>query len=587
MASALAELREHMNTHGLDAYLQPVHDAYMSEYPPEANQRVAFLTGFLGSAGTVAVLQEKAALFTDGRYTLQAAGQIDGNLYEVIDSGVTTPEAWLEQQLQSGQVVGYDANLYSAAALRRLSAALDKKQVVLKPVGNLVDAVWPERPAAPASPLYAHDVAYSGQDAKEKRASIVQKIREAGAHALVLASPESVCWLLNIRASDVENTPVALAYALVTVDGHVKLYVDEARVDAKTKAHLGVDVKLRAPEKLEQDLQEFKSRVVMLDPASASVWFSQVLRAAEATILEAPDPCVLPKACKNEVELKGIRAAHLRDGVAVTKLLYWVDTQAPIGQVTEMEIAERLLELRKQQALFSEPSFPTIAGSGPNGAIVHYRATKQSNRALQNGELLLLDSGGQYHDGTTDVTRTLPIGTPSDEHIDRNTRVLKGHIAIALARFPDGTAGSQLDSLARQYLWEIGLDYEHGTGHGVGQFLGVHEGPQRISKRGGDCKLMPGMVISNEPGYYQNGGYGIRIENLVVVVEKSGGKKPYFGFETLTCVPIDTRLVNAAMLSEAEKAWLNTYHAWVHQQLKPSLSEAEQAWLAERCNALI
>lgn len=584
MSNLLLQLRQQMKSHSVDAFLQPVHDEYMSEYPPACNQRVGFLCGFTGSAGMAVVLANKAALFVDGRYTLQAAKEVNAADYEILDSGSVSPEQWLAEQLSPGQAIGYDARLHSSSAIRRMQATLDKKGIVMQGVANMVDAIWIDRPAAPMSPIYPHGVEYTGEVSAAKRAPIAEKLRAEKADTAIITAPDSVCWLLNIRASDVENTPLALATAIINAQGQVALYVAANRVDAKLRDHLGRDVEVRAPEKLAGDIAQLRGNV-LLDPASASVWFLHAVKEAGAQVVEAEDPCLLPKACKNKVELEGIRNAHIRDGAAIVKLLHWLDSAK---DVTEIEVADKLLAFRKEQKLFSEPSFPTIAGSGPNGAIVHYRADAKSNRTLKYGELFLLDSGGQYHDGTTDITRTVPIGTPSAEHIDRFTRVLRGHIAIATAQFPEGTSGSQLDAFARQFLWQARLDYEHGTGHGVGQFLGVHEGPQRISKRGGDVRLQPGMILSNEPGYYKTGSYGIRIENLVAVEANGKGEngKPYYGFATLTCAPIDTRLVKADMLTADEKEWLNLYHAWVREELSPLLDDAQRAWLATRCTPL-
>jgi len=575
----LKALRQAMAARKLAAYLQPVHDEYLSEYPPACNQRVQWLCGFSGSAGTAAGMQKKAALFVDGRYTLQAKNEVDGALFEQHNSGDKTPEAWLAENLSAKDRVGYDAKLYTKNMLARMKAALEKKGVELVPVENLVDAIWADRPPAPSSPVFIHDMKYAGEESLSKRQRMAKQIAAAGADACVIAAPDAVCWLLNIRGNDVPCTPLVLCTAVLYADGRVDLYVAPARCDAAVQKHLGKDVALCDPAKLEAGLKALKQKHVLCDPHSVPVWFTQILNDAGTKIIEGENPCFLAKAIKNPVELQGMKNAHIRDGVAVVKLLCWVDRETPNRHVTELEISETLLELRASHEMFSEPSFPTIAGSGPNGAIVHYRVSPESNRTLKQGELLLLDSGGQYPDGTTDITRTMPIGTPTPEQIDCFTRVLKGHIAVALARFPDGTSGSQLDALARQFLWQAGLDYDHGTGHGVGCFLGVHEGPQRISKRGGDAKLSPGMIVSNEPGYYKTGEFGIRIENLVAVVRQ---ENKFLAFETITCVPIDTRLVDADMLTPAEKNWLNAYHAWVLSKLSDELDEHERLWLVAR-----
>ncbi len=581
----LAALRGLLKQHNVQGFLQPVHDEYINEYPPASAQRLKWLSGFSGSAGSVAVLADKAALFTDGRYTLQAEAETDAKLFERHNVADLLPEAWLAGHAE-GARIGYDAKLYTRNMLQRMETALKQKNITLVAVENLVDAVWKDRPAAPASPLFVHELKHSGMESSEKRRKVGELLIEKGAEATVLSSPDSVDWLLNIRAHDVEHTPLALGAAIVDAKGRAQLFIHPSRCDDAVRKHLGNEVSVCDPATLGDALAQLgrEKKRVLVDTGSLPLWHMQKLDGAQ--IVEGSDPCLLMKAKKNPVELAGIRSAHVRDGAAVVKLLHWLDRETAKRSVHELEVCDALLKFRSQHSMFHDVSFPTISGSGPHGAIVHYRATKESDRALQQGELFLLDSGAQYPDGTTDITRTLPIGKPSAEHIDRFTRVLRGHVAIATARFPKGTSGSQLDSLARQYLWEAGFDYDHGTGHGVGCFLGVHEGPQRISKRGGDVALEPGMVVSNEPGYYKPGAYGIRIENLVTVVESQPGEggKPYLGFATLTCAPIDTRLVDASKLLPAEKAWLNEYHAWVLKELKPALGTDEQAWLSGRCS---
>ena len=543
MSNRLAALRNQLAAHGICAYVQPVADEFLSEYPPSCFQRVQYLCGFCGSAGMLVVTADKAALFVDGRYTLQAANETDNTLFEVYNSGDITAEAWLAKHC-AGEKIGYDDALFTPAALARF-----KNPVVVVP--NLVDAGWQDRPAIPATKAFVHEDKYAGESSASKCSRLAEKLKEQGADAAFIAAPDSLCWLLNIRGRDVECTPLFLARALLYADGTVDVLVDATRLPT-LPAHIRASGKL----------PDLARKRVLVDESATPVAAIAALEKAGAIIVKGVDPCILPKACKNMVQLVGIRAAHRRDGVAVSKLLHWIKTHNDIYSVSEMDIAGKLLAFRQENELFVEPSFPTIAGAGEHGAIVHYRATEKTSRTLRDGELLLLDSGGQYLDGTTDITRTIAIGAPSTEHKDRFTRVLKGHIALATALFPYGTRGSQLDALARQYLWQAGLDYDHGTGHGVGQFLGVHEGPQRISKRAGDAVLEAGMILSNEPGYYKTGEYGIRIENLVVVVEKEHG---FLGFETLTCVPLDEKLVDFSMLSEAEKAWLDDYQAWAHQ----------------------
>lgn len=526
----LEYLRKQLIKHAITGYIQTVADEFLSEYPPDCFQRVSYLSGFSGSAGTLIITGTKAALFVDGRYILQAAAEVDGALFEIHNSGTVAPETWLAKEC-GGEKIGYDANLFTPAALRKF-----KNPMVAVP--NLVDAVWEGRPTFPATDIFPHEEKYAGESAESKCMRLAAELKKQGVDAVFLSAPESVCWLLNIRARDVECTPLVLARALLFSDGKTELLRGNAPLPGLT------------------------GKRVLVDESQTPVAFISALEKAGAVIVKGADPCLVPKACKNDVQLAGIRAAHMRDGRAVVKLLSWIEGHNDIHSVSEMDVADKLLSFRKEDPLFVEPSFPTIAGSGGNGAIVHYRATDKTNRKLQEGELLLLDSGGQYLDGTTDITRTIAIGTPNAEHKDRFTRVLKGHIALATAIFPKGTRGSQLDALARQYLWQVGLDYDHGTGHGVGQFLGVHEGPQRISKRGGDAVLEPGMILSNEPGYYKTGEYGIRIENLVVVVEKDNG---FLGFDTITRAPLDEKLIDYALLSEDEKRWLADYQLWVRQ----------------------
>ena len=576
----LAALRALMQEQNIDAYLQPVHDEYMNEYPPACARRIEWLTGFTGSAGMAAVLIDKAAFFTDGRYTLQAKAQVP-NLVALHNSEETPLSDWITKNLRATQRVGYDARLFTQSMIKRLAAALKKQEIELVAVPNLIDALWNDRPAAPDSQVMIHALKHAGRTSADKRKHIVKYIEKLGADSAIITAPDSVCWALNIRANDVEGSPLLLAPMVVDKTGEVWLFVDRARINAQVAEHLGKNVHLCAPETLVDALTE-KGRncqKILIDQQITPVWYAHIVTDAGATIIDAPDPCIFPKAMKNKIEINGMRKAHARDGVAVTKLLYWLEKETERGKITEVMVAEKLFELRNQNKEFKGISFHTIAGSGPNGAIVHYRASEKTNRLLRRNELFLLDSGGQYPDGTTDITRTVAIGKPSAEHKDRFTRVLKGHIALAMARFPEGTNGSQLDVLARQFLWEIGLDYAHGTGHGVGCFLNVHEGPQRIGKRGGDAALQPGMVISNEPGYYKTNAYGIRIENLVVVT----AEKKTLKFETLTCAPIDRKCIDKKMLTKEEKTWLNQYHKWVLATLSPKMNIKEKQWLKKSC----
>jgi len=562
--------------------LIPVHDEWLNEYPPACNHRVEWLTGFSGSAGLVVVLAKKTALFVDGRYTLQARAEVDGALVEIINSGDVKPEEWIKNSLLQSEkiVIAYDPALFTASMLKRFQSI---PGVELKSLPCPVDALWLDRPPVPKTPVMAYAESYAGEASSSKRARMASKLAELGADAAVITAPDSVCWLLNIRARDVVHTPLVLAPIIFSAGGEVQFFIDVSRVSAEVRVHLGNHVALREPQQLKQALSEFSGKAVLLDPQSASLFYREVLLAGGARLIEKHDPCQLAKATKNETELDHIRRVHKRDGLALTRLLCWLEHETNKRSVTETQIADQLLNFRKQAEGFLEPSFDTIAGSGPNGAIVHYRATEKTDRTLRKGELFLLDSGGQYWGGTTDVTRTVLIGNQkaTPDQRDHYTRVLKGHIALATARFPSGTSGSQLDSLARQYLWQAGLDYDHGTGHGVGCFLGVHEGPQRISKRAGDSvALMPGMILSNEPGYYKEGEYGIRIENLVAVTKESEG---WLGFETLTCAPIDRRLIEHALLTGSEIAWFNSYHDWVLAQHHVHLAKHEREWLEKAC----
>lgn len=585
----LAALRTRMTVERIHGYVQPVHDEYMNEYPPESAQRVKWLCGFAGSAGTVAVLEKEAAVFVDGRYTLQAKAEVDSKLYAQHNIETLRADQWLAERAQSGWRIGYDPKLFTRDMVKRFESALKKNNATFVPVPNLIDSIWRDRPAAPHSRVMAHSLHYSGESSTKKRARIAALVKKTGADVAVIAAPDSICWLLNIRASDVDGAPLLLASALIDTQGKVQLFVDPKRCSPEVTHHLGEDVMLREPQLLEAalDARGREGARVLCDPQTLPAWYTQILSRAGAKIIDGGDPCTLPKAMKNAVEINGMKTAHIRDGVAVAKFLCWLDKQTAKRRVMELECCEKLLAFRSLSSLFMGPSFNTISGSGPNGAIVHYRANEKTNRALKKGELFLLDSGGQYQDGTTDITRTIAIGAPNKEHKDRFTRVLKGHIALASAQFPEGTSGSQLDALARQFLWAGGFDFDHGTGHGVGHFLNVHEGPQRIGKRGGDAPLKPGMVISNEPGYYKTGAYGIRIESLVTVVEKAKSEgRNYYGFETLTCVPIDTRAIDKTLMTVAERKWLNAYHRWVLKQLSPHLDKVEKNWLTQRCKAV-
>ncbi len=584
MNSPLVQLRNYLQQHHIQGFILPVNDEFMGEYVPACARRLEWLTGFTGSAGLAVVLPENAAFFTDGRYTLQAKTEVTD--FELYNSSDLAPDAWLAQQAEQGAVIGYDPKLHTHQTIARYQKKAP--QLVFKPLSsNPIDALWTNRPAAPSGLVKIHPMSYAGEDAERKRKRMAAMVEKAGADVAVLTAPDSICWLLNIRGNDVPYTPFTLCYALLSKDfGKVFVFVDPARVTPELAAHLGADVTVRHPDEFAQELAKFRGGRVLYDGASSPIWFHQCLTEMGAQIVDGTDPCQLAKACKNAVELEGTRSAHKRDGLAVTKFLYWLDNAVAQGEaLTECGVADKLEKFRRAHGLFQEPSFATIAGSGPNGAIVHYHATEATDRALDRNSMLLLDSGAQYPDGTTDITRTIALGEPSAEMKDRFTRVLKGHIALASVVFPEGTSGSQLDALARQFLWADRLDYDHGTGHGVGSYLSVHEGPQRISKRAGDVALAAGMIISNEPGYYKSGEYGIRIESLVVVkdIELSQSGKRYFGFETLTLAPIDMRLVDDALLTASERQWLEEYHKAVYAAHASELSPQELHWLAGYC----
>jgi Xaa-Pro aminopeptidase len=580
----VAALRDLMARAGLDALLVPHADEYMNEYLPACAERLAWLTGFTGSAGMAVVARKAAALFVDGRYILQAPKQVDTSLFEVLQIPEAKLADWLGKHLKAGAVVGFDPWLHAPSSMDELEKDLQGKRIKLKALGrNLVDRVWGRaRPAPPREPVVPHPLRHAGKPAAEKLAELRATLKADGQDAVVLTFPDSICWLFNIRGADVAHNPVALAFAIVPVSGKAELFIDPVKIGPEAKAHLAPLARIGPPAPLAERLGALKAsgKTIRLSPGAA-LWFYRKLERGKARIVRASDPCILPKAKKNPVEIAGARAAHKRDGTAMARFLAWLDHEAPKGGVNEIAASMRLETMRSETQALKEISFDTISGSGPNGAIVHYRVTEATNRKLGPGELYLVDSGAQYLDGTTDVTRTVAIGKPTREMCERFTRVLKGHIGIATARFPKDTRGVDLDPFARRALWEAGLDFDHGTGHGVGSYLSVHEGPQSISRRG-MVALEPGMIVSNEPGYYKKGGYGIRIESLVLVTEPEkapGADRETMGFETLTLVPIDRRLVVAELLTPAELAWLDGYHVRVRDMIAPELGPEDRAWL--------
>jgi len=581
-AARVAALRAELKRRGLDGFVVPRADRQQNEYLPASEERLAWLTGFTGSAGAAIVLAERAALFVDGRYTVQAAAQIDAKLFLIEHLVDSPPEQWLERNLKSGAKLGYDPWLHTSESAEKLRKACATAGAELAAVaGNPIDALWSDRPAPPAEPVTMRDIKLAGENAADKLKRIQSELKMLRADALVVSDPQNVAWAFNIRGSDIAHTPLALAFAAIPQEGKPALYLDAAKLDAKTRPALAEIAAVRAPDELARDLAQYKGKIVRLDQASAADALTRQVAASGGKPVRGPDPIALMKAVKNHAEIVGSRAAHQRDGVAVARFLAWLAREAPSGSVTEIDAVEALENFRRDTGLLKDISFPTIAGSGPNGAIVHYRVTRASNRTIGKNELFLIDSGAQYEDGTTDITRTVIICSPTDEMRDRFTRVLKGHIAIATAVFPENTSGAQLDPLARTALWQAGLDFDHGTGHGVGSYLSVHEGPARISKLG-TVALRRGMILSNEPGYYKTAAFGIRIENLLLVIaapEPAGAEKPLNAFETLTLAPIDRRLIDTRLLTAKERNWVDSYHGRVQELLGPLLDPTTRAWL--------
>ncbi|HEU0070515.1 MAG TPA: aminopeptidase P family protein [Alphaproteobacteria bacterium] len=582
----LAAVRRELAELGVDGFIVPRADEHQGEYVPLFARRLAWLTGFTGSAGIAAVLPERAAIFVDGRYTLQAQTEVDAAAFASHHITQHPLTEWLSAHLKPGQTLGFDPWLHTVEDVARMRAICEKAGAMLKALSaNPVDRAWTRQPPMPIAPVVPFDLAFAGRSSAEKRGEIAAALTKAVTKAVVITLPDSLAWLLNIRGGDVAYAPLPLGFAILYDDGRLDLFMDPRKAAPSLAAHLGNEVRLAPRAEFAGALAALKGKRVQADPASAPAWVFDRLEAAGAKIVKAADPCQAPKAKKSATELAGIRVAHLRDGAALTTFLAWFAQTAAKGGLSEIAAADKLEEIRARGENFRGLSFPTIAGAGGNGAIVHYRATPASDKGIAQGQMFLLDSGAQYLDGTTDVTRTLFVGganPPSDEQRAAFTRVLKGHIALAMARFPVGTSGSQLDALARMPLWQAGMDYDHGTGHGVGHYLSVHEGPQRISKLPNRVALEPGMVISNEPGYYKAGAFGIRIENLVAVRDAGAGPDgvPMLDFETLTLAPIERALIEPALLTADEKVWINAYHARVNAALSPLVDSVTQAWLA-------
>ncbi len=587
----VAKLREELARRGLDGLVIPRADRHQNEYVPPCDERLAWLTGFSGSAGTAIVLADRAVLFVDGRYTLQAREQVDGNIFSIQPVADLSPEAWIEANLTAQTKLAYDPWLHTVEGAEKLAKACATAGAALIAIdANPVDAIWTDRPPPPRGLVVLHDLRFAGEDAAAKLERIREEIRKLRADALVVSDPHALAWAFNIRGTDVAHTPIALGFALIPKEDSPLLYFDAGKLTPAVRDALEPLALLRDGSALVPDLTALggKQATVRLDQATAADALARLVTTSGGKVTRGADPIAQMKAVKNITEIEGARAAHRRDGVALVRFLAWFEREAPHGRLTEIDAVEALETFRRDSNLLKDVSFPTISGAGPDGAIVHYRVTRRSNRDIAPGDLFLIDSGAQYEDGTTDVTRTLAVGAPSAEMRERFTYVLKGHIAIARAVFPDGASGAQLDSFARQYLWAAGLDFDHGTGHGVGSYLSVHEGPARISKLG-SAPLKRGMILSNEPGYYRTGHYGIRIENLILVVEAPsvpGAEKPLNAFETLTLAPIDRRLVETRMLSADETAWLDRYHASVAATLAPLVDTETRAWLEQATRPL-
>ncbi len=587
----LSALRALLSSSGFDGFIIPKSDAFQNEYVPDYADRLAWLTGFTGSAGTAIVLRDKAVLLTDSRYTLQAKAEVSGGLYGVELLPKTTLASYLAANASRGAVIGYDPALHTLASFKQLRVEAERSGFRLKARRqNPIDRIWKNRPVEQHAPIFLQELSFAGEEGASKLERVRKVIDEKGAAGLLVCAPDAVAWLFNIRGHDVVHTPLPLVRAFVPLKGKPAIFVSRGHINTENTQAIAAIAEIREPASLDKEL---RSRIevgtkILLDPASATIKIANALGKCKAKLIEAPDPCVLFKAKKNEIELQGARNAHLRDGVALCRFLAWLDASAPSGKIDELIASDRLEAFRRETGQLQDLSFDTISGAGSNGAIVHYRATPATNKVLLPGTLYLVDSGAQYRDGTTDVTRTVAIGEPTPEMRRHYTLVLKGHIGIATARFPEGTPGAGIDSFARRALWEAGLDYGHGTGHGIGSFLSVHEGPQSISRYGA-VALEPGMIVSNEPGYYREGHYGIRLENLLAVTPAEaveGGEITVMGFETLTLAPFDRRLIERDLLSAGELSWLNAYHERVWHELARALKGREREWLKAATSAL-
>lgn len=591
-AGRISDLRAALKTQTIDGFIIPRTDEFQGEYVPAKSDRLRWLTGFAGSAGTAIVLADKAAMFVDGRYTIQVRSEVDGDMLEIHNSTELAPHKWLSKNLKAGSKFAVDPWLYTKSGMKQIADSVKSVGAELVYLEtNPIDSIWADQPAAPIAPVSIQSLDHAGVSSTNKRHDLGAEVAGKGANAAILTATDSIAWILNIRGRDVPNCPLPLSFGVLHEDGLFDLFIDQRKLTPETHDHLGNEVSVRPIEEFEQALVELgqAGKSVLADPASSADKVFQKLAEGDANIIAGADPCLMAKACKNDIELNGTRTAHKRDGAKVSRFLSWLDALDKSKPIYELDSVAKLAELRREDDLFRDESFDTISGAGPNGAICHYRVSEVRNRQLNENDMLLVDSGGQYLDGTTDVTRTMAIGTPTAEMKRNFTLVLKGHIALATQRFPAGITGSSLDALARAPLWAEGLDYDHGTGHGVGSYLNVHEGPQRISKGPSQIALKPGMILSNEPGYYKDGEYGIRIENLIIVkLARKGeaGAKDMLEFETITFAPIDLNLVDRDMLSAAEAGWLNDYHAEVKSVVAPQVDADVKNWLDRATKAI-
>ncbi len=582
----LLEFRKGLKDENLDGFMLQRTDEYMNEYVAAYAERLAWLTGFTGSTGQAIILKNKAAIFVDGRYTLQVQQQVPEDLFESFLITEKNPKTWLKENVITEGRIGFDPKLFTIDQIETLEKSLTTSKISLVPLkNNLIDKIWNDQPSPPKELVKVHPLKYSGLDAAKKIQSLQKELKSAEQTYTVITKPDSIAWLFNIRGQDVPHTPIALCFAILHVDQKPSLFIDEEKLSNSSRKHIKKYADIAPISKLSSHLKDIgkKKEKVRLDHQSTSYWFALELRKSGAELINQKDLCLLPKAIKNNTEIEGAREAHIRDGVAVSRFLYWLDKSAKEEKIDEILVAQKLESFRQETKLLKDISFDTISGAGPNGAIVHYRVTKSTNRVLKSGSLYLVDSGAQYQDGTTDITRTIAIGQPTKEMKTRFTQVLKGMIAVTCARFPKETTGSSLDMLARHALWQAGVDYAHGTGHGVGSYLSVHEGPQGISKKS-NVTLEPGMIVSNEPGYYKSGKYGIRIENLILVKEPApirGGEVEMMSFETLTLAPIDPNLIDITLLSDDELNWLNQYHNRVYKTISPKLNSEQKNWLRQ------